>query len=109
MDTVDAVKCLAALAQDTRLQIYRALVVAGPLGMTPGQLAGQLHLAAATLSFHLKELGHSGLITQRRESRHLHYSADFTQMNRLLGFLTENCCAGQPCEANSAQPCDCPT
>lgn len=84
MNSTDAVKCLAALAQDTRLQIYRALVVAGPTGKTPSDLVEQLGLAGATLSFHLKELSNSGLIVQRRESRNLFYSADFTQMNQLL-------------------------
>lgn len=107
MDSTDVIKCLSALAQETRLQIFRALVVAGPQGLTPSLLAEQLGLAGATLSFHLKELSHAGLITQRRESRNLHYSASFGQMNQLLSFLTENCCAGQPCATEVTNPCDC--
>lgn len=107
MEQTDAVKCLAALAQGTRLEIYRALVVAGPSGMTPGQLSEQLSLAAATLSFHLKELNHSGLVLQRRESRNLYYTADYPQMNQLLTYLTQNCCAGQACDVQNANSCDC--
>lgn len=107
MNTLDVVKCLSALAQETRLQIFRALVVAGPDGLTPGLIAERLGLAAATLSFHLKELTNAGLIGQRRESRNLFYSANFEQMNHLLSFLTENCCAGQPCAAEVANQCDC--
>lgn len=80
-----------------RLRVFRKLVVAGADGLTPGVLAGQLEVPAATLSFHLKELLHAGLVSQERASRNLIYRANFEQMNDLLGFLTENCCGGQPC------------
>lgn len=107
MDNTDVIKCLSALAQETRLQIFRTLVVAGPEGLTPSLLSEHLGLPAATLSFHLKELSNAGLIGQRRESRNLFYSANFGQMNQLLSFLTENCCAGQPCATETANHCDC--
>lgn len=107
MEQSDAVKCLAALAQATRLEIYRALVVVGPSGVTPGQLSEQLNLPAATLSFHLKELHQSGLISQRRESRNLIYTANYPHMNQLLAYLTENCCAGQDCLVERSNSCEC--
>ncbi|MBN8505462.1 MAG: helix-turn-helix transcriptional regulator [Burkholderiales bacterium] len=91
------IRALAALAQTHRLRLFRLLVVAGPDGLTPGAMAESLGLAPATLSFHLKELSHAGLVTQERVSRHLIYRADFAQMQALLGFLTENCCAGKRC------------
>ena len=97
MEEKDVVKALAALAQQSRLQLFRALVVAGPGGLTPGLLAEQLGVAAATLSFHLKELTYAGLITQERDGRHLIYRASFDQMNALLAYLTENCCQGAEC------------
>ena len=107
MENKQAVQSLAALAHETRLNIFRALVVAGPQGLNPGVLAEQAGIPAATLSFHLKELSHAGLIGARRESRNLFYSANFDHMNTLLGFLTENCCAGQPCETNTDAACGC--
>lgn len=107
MEHTDAVKCLAALAQGTRLEIFRALVVAGPSGVTPGQLSEQLNLPAATLSFHLKELNQSGLILQRRESRNLIYTTNYPQMNQLMAYLTENCCAGQDCLVSNSNSCEC--
>ncbi|MFM2347500.1 MAG: hypothetical protein RL654_2253 [Pseudomonadota bacterium] len=97
MENEDVVRLLAALAQPHRLRAFRALVVAGPEGLTPGVLAEQLELPAATLSFHLKEMLNAGLIGCTREGRHLIYRADFARMNALLGFLSANCCAGQPC------------
>jgi DNA-binding transcriptional ArsR family regulator len=111
MDDLEAVKALAALAQVHRLRIFRALVVAGPQGLTPGALAESLALPAATLSFHLKELATAGLVTQERASRNLIYRAAYEQMNALLGYLTQNCCQGQPCTtpavAAGIQGCDC--
>ncbi|WP_374669560.1 ArsR/SmtB family transcription factor [Ramlibacter sp.] len=104
MQEIDAVAKLAALAQPMRLRVFRELVTAGAAGLTPGVLAERLAVPAATLSFHLKELLHAGLATQERASRHLIYRADFTQMNDLLGFLTENCCQGESCGV-SAAPC----
>ncbi len=97
MEINEIVKALAALAQPLRLRVFRALVVAGPQGLTPGDLATQLDAAATTLSFHLKELMHADLVTQERDGRHLIYRASFEHMNGLLGYLTEHCCQGQPC------------
>jgi len=97
MDESLAVKFLGALAQEHRLRIYRRLVVAGLQGETPGLLGEALALPAATLSFHLKELVHAGLVTQERSGRNLIYRADLSCMNRLIQFLTENCCGGLPC------------
>src|SRR5262245_21503399 len=101
MQEPDALACLAALAQPMRLRVFRELVVAGADVLTPGFLAQRLEVPAGTLSFHLKELLHAGLVTQERASRNLIYSANFTWMNELLGFLTENCCQGQSCGVNS--------
>lgn len=101
METNDAVRALAALAQPVRLQVFRSLVVAGPEGMTPGALVDALAVPATTLSFHLKELTHAGLVTQERQSRNLIYRAAFDRMNALLGYLTENCCQGEACVASA--------
>jgi len=98
----DVVRSLAALAQEVRLRVFRALVVAGNDGLTPGDLAAQLEVAAATLSFHLKELTHSGLISQERQGRNLVYRVSFENMNDLLGYLTENCCQGAACLPSQA-------
>jgi ArsR family transcriptional regulator, arsenate/arsenite/antimonite-responsive transcriptional repressor len=97
MEEQDIIRALAALAQPSRLQVFRALVVAGQSGMTPGAIAEQLAVPAATLSFHLKELANAGLVTQQRDGRFLIYRAAFEQMNALLAYLTENCCQGQAC------------
>jgi ArsR family transcriptional regulator, arsenate/arsenite/antimonite-responsive transcriptional repressor len=107
MEEKNAVKALAALAQASRLQLFRALVVAGPQGAQPGDLALQLDLAAATLSFHLKELHSAGLVSQERSGRNLIYRADFDRMNALLAYLTENCCQGQPCAVDAASANTC--
>ena len=104
----DCVKALAALAQTQRLRAFRALVVAGPVGLTPGVLAGQLGVAPSALSFHLKELVHAGLASSEARGRHLIYRASFSQMNSLLAYLTEHCCQGQPCdEALAAHTAGC--
>lgn len=108
MQEADAVRSLAALAQALRLRVFRALVVAGPEGLTPGTLAEQLEVAGNTLSFHLKELAHAGLVTQERQGRNLIYRASFTTMNELLGYLTENCCDGAACSTtDAADACRC--
>lgn len=99
MEEQDVVKSLAALAQPVRLRVFRALVVAGPEGLTPGALTEQLGVPATSLSFHLKELAHAGLVSQERDGRHLIYRAAFDRMGTLLGYLTEHCCQGQPCSA----------
>lgn len=97
MKSKDALLALAALAQPTRLAVYRMLVEAGPGGMAAGQIAERLGLAPATLSFHVGQLARAGLALARPEGRYILYSADFSRMNRLVGFLTENCCGGEPC------------
>ncbi|GLS05746.1 transcriptional regulator [Chitiniphilus shinanonensis] len=100
------IRALAALAHPLRLQVFRALVVAGPAGLTPGVLQETLHVPGATLSFHLKELANAGLVSQERAGRHLIYRAGYDAMNALLGYLTDNCCAGEPC-AVDAGPSTC--
>ncbi len=94
MEKIDAITALAAIAQETRLDIFRLLVQAGPDGLPAGQIGGQLGLPPATLSFHLNQLRHAGLVSFRRESRSLIYAAEFAAMNGLLAYLTENCCLG---------------
>lgn len=103
MEKKSALAALTALSQETRLDIFRLLVEAGPDGRSAGAIAETLGVAPATLSFHLSNLSHAGLIVQRRESRSLIYSADFERMNDLLGFLSENCC-GRPANAASCAP-----
>ena len=98
METKTAVSALAALAQETRLSIFRLLVEAGPEGLPAGMIAEKLDVAAATLSFHLKELSHAQLIASRQEGRFIYYSADFERMAALMSFLTHNCCKGMPQE-----------
>jgi DNA-binding transcriptional ArsR family regulator len=95
--TPQVVGALSALAQETRLAIYRLLVEAGPNGLAAGMIAERLAVAPSSLSFHLAQLTHAGLIRQRRVSRSLIYAADFTAMNGLVAYLTENCCGGQSC------------
>ncbi len=97
MEQESVVKSLAALAQPVRLQVFRALVVRGPDGLTPGTMSDALGIPANTLSFHLKELTHAGLVTQERSSRNIVYRAAFEHMNALLSYLTENCCRGAAC------------
>jgi DNA-binding transcriptional ArsR family regulator len=97
MDEADVVKALAALAQPVRLRVYRALVVTGDAGLTPGTMAEGLGIPPNTLSFHLKELANAGLVVQERSSRHIIYRAALGRMTALLGYLTENCCQGRPC------------
>ena len=94
MDNSNAVEALGALAQGTRLEIFRLLVQAGDEGMAAGQIGVRLKLPPATLSFHLNQLRHAGLISYRRESRSLIYAAEYAAMNSLVGYLTENCCQG---------------
>jgi DNA-binding transcriptional ArsR family regulator len=89
-----AVAALSALAQENRLAVFRSLVQAGPSGLRPSELSDTLGVAGPTLSFHLAQLRHAGLVNVTREGRSLHYAANFNAMNGLIGFLTENCCAG---------------
>jgi DNA-binding transcriptional ArsR family regulator len=107
MEDKDIIRSLAALAHDLRLRVFRMLVVAGPAGLTPGAIAEQLDVPGATLSFHLKELMNAQLVTQERDGRHLIYRAAFDHMSGLLGFLTENCCQGEPCLEPGAAACKC--
>ena len=100
LDEATAVKALAALAQAQRLRTFRALVVAGPAGLTPGAIAEQLEVAPSALSFHLKELAHSGLVSSEPRGRNLIYRANFEHMTALLGYLTEHCCQGESCGVN---------
>ena len=93
MKSIEAIDALAALAQESRLALFRLLVKRGPEGYTPTELADRLELPAPTLSFHLKELQRAGLIEARREGRFLFYSPNFAHMNALLAFLTANCCS----------------
>lgn len=105
MDETTAVTALGALAQSMRLRIFRALVGAGPQGLTPGTLAATLGVPASTLSFHLKELAHAGLVSQEREGRHLIYRPELQRMNALLDYLTAHCCQGQGCAVVAATGC----
>jgi ArsR family transcriptional regulator, arsenate/arsenite/antimonite-responsive transcriptional repressor len=100
MEEAQVVRALAALAHGMRLQLYRALVVVGPRGMTPGTMSEHLDVPPATLSFHLKELMNARLVTQEREGRHLIYRASFDHMRGLVEYLTANCCQGEPCLDN---------
>ena len=97
MDEKSAVASLGALAQGMRLRVFRALVGAGPQGMTPGALSATLDVPASTLSFHLKELMHAGLVSQERDGRNLIYRPEIDQMQSLLDYLTAHCCQGEAC------------
>lgn len=94
MKPAQVVRALAALAQPTRLAIYRLLVARGPEGMAAGQVAEKLKVSPATLSFHFRTLSHAGLVESRQEGRFIYYSANFAAMNGMVGYLTENCCGG---------------
>lgn len=108
MDEQTVVRSLAALAQPVRLKVFRALVVSGHEGLTPGTMADALEIPANTLSFHLKELAHAGLVTQERSSRNIIYRAAYVHMNELLAYLTQNCCQGVECLDTTVAPsCPC--
>src|SRR4051794_19825620 len=102
MDQKHAIAALGALAQDTRLELFRLLVATGPDGLPAGVIAERLGVQPSSLTFHLNQLNHAGLITQRRQSRQLIYSAEYDAMNALLAYLTENCCR----DAVSYTACD---
>lgn len=104
MDQKHAIAALGALAQETRLALFRLLVTCGPGGLPAGIIADRLGIAPSSLSFHLQQLVHAGLITQRRLSRQLIYSAEYGTMNELLAYLTENCCAGSAVCAPACDP-----
>ncbi|MGJ7917642.1 ArsR/SmtB family transcription factor [Massilia sp. LXY-6] len=106
MENKTAVGALAALAQDSRLAIFRLLVQAGPNGLAASKIAEALGMPPSSLSFHLKELSNAHLIAPRQEGRFLIYAAQFGTMNALLGFLTENCCGGNPCASTASPACE---
>lgn len=105
MENKDAVAGLAALAQESRLAIFRLLVQAGPEGLAASKIAEALGMPASSLSFHLKELSRAALIAPRQEGRFIIYAARFDRMNALLDFLTENCCGGKPCGPAATHAC----
>ena len=97
MKSIQVVRALAALAQESRLAVFRLLVARGPQGLNAGAIGDKLGITPATLSFHLKELANAGLLVARPQGRFVIYSANFQVMNDLLGFLTDKCCGGNPC------------
>jgi ArsR family transcriptional regulator len=103
METYAASELLAALGYESRLAIYRLLVEAGEAGLCPSFIGSELGMVAATLSFHLAHLNRVGLIKARQEGRFIFYSADYAVMDNLLGFLTHNCCQGEPCLSHAPQ------
>lgn len=109
METTQAVQALSALAQDSRLAIFRLLVQAGPEGMAAGQIGEKLELPPATLSFHLAGLTRAGLARSRPEGRFVIYSADYPAMNALVAFLSENCCGGASCQPSTGEMNETPT
>ena len=98
-----AIDALAALAQESRLKVYRLLVEAGPQGLPAGRIGDELDLPPATLSFHLAHLARTGLVRSRQEGRFVIYNADFRNMNELVGYLTENCCGGRACAPSTTR------
>ena len=104
MEQVQALAALGALAQETRLQLFRLLVTCGPEGMSAGNIAEHLAVPPSSLSFHLQQLTHAGLVTQRRLGRQLFYSAEYGAMNGLLAYLTENCCGQAAACAPACNP-----
>ncbi len=109
LESKTIVSALAALAQESRLAIYRLLVQAGPDGLAAGKISESLGIAPSSLSFHVKELSHAQLLTSRNEGRYVIYSANFEQMNNVLAYLTENCCGGAPCTPVQFQSRKAPT
>jgi len=97
MQTNKVIAALAALAQESRLAVFRLLVQEGPAGMAATKISEQIGIPASSLSFHLKEMFHANLVTSRQEGRFVIYSANFETMSGLIGFLTDNCCGGNPC------------
>ena len=105
MEEKTVIQAMAALAQPSRLRIFRALVVKGSDGLTPAMLAQEMAMPANTLSFHLKGLMHADLISQERSGRNLIYRAQFDRMNAVLAYLSQNCCQGEDCEVLPASLC----
>ena len=105
MQTKDVITALAALAQESRLAVFRLLVQVGPAGLAASKIAEILGVPPSSLSFHLKELSYADLVTSRQEGRFVIYSANIANMNSLIGFLTENCCGGNPCVSTATPTC----
>ncbi len=105
MDTKKVLAALAALAQESRLSAFRLLVQIGPQGLAASKIAEHLGIAPSSLSFHLKELAHAGLVIARQDGRFVIYSANFDTMNGLLAFLTDNCCGGTSCTPAAVAAC----
>jgi ArsR family transcriptional regulator, arsenate/arsenite/antimonite-responsive transcriptional repressor len=103
MEMKDAIRSLAALAHNSRLEIFRLLVQKGPEGMAASAIAEKIGLPNATLSFHIKGLTHAGLVSARQDGRFIYYAADYSSINALIGYLTENCCGGQSCAPRSTE------
>jgi ArsR family transcriptional regulator, arsenate/arsenite/antimonite-responsive transcriptional repressor len=104
METATVLSALNGLAQETRLAIFRLLVERGPEGLAAGEIAEALALANATLSFHLKEMAHAGLVRARQAGRFIYYTANFATMSGLIAYLTENCCRGASCDIACVPP-----
>lgn len=105
MKTKSAIAALASLAQESRLAIFRALVQAGPAGLSAGRIGEQAGIQPSALSFHLKELAHAKMVKSKSDGRFVIYTANFATMNALVAFLTENCCGGNPCSPICAPVC----
>ncbi len=108
MNTKNVISALAALAQESRLAVFRALVQAGPEGMAATKISEHVGVPPSSLSFHLKEMSHAELVTSRQEGRFVIYAANFATMNGVIAFLTENCCGGNPCSPICAPSCATP-
>lgn len=106
METKKVIAALAALAQESRLASFRLLIQAGPQGMAATKIAEHIGIPPSSLSFHLKELVHAGLLVPRQDGRFVIYAADVDSMNALIGFLTDNCCGGAPCITRQGLVCD---
>jgi ArsR family transcriptional regulator, arsenate/arsenite/antimonite-responsive transcriptional repressor len=106
MDQTSVVTALGALAQESRLAVFRLLVQAGADGLAATRIADALSIPPSSLSFHLKELNHAGLVTQTKAGRSLIYAANFPTMNSVISFLTENCCGGAPCTSVDLPTCN---
>lgn len=106
METKEVITALGALAQESRLAVFRALVQVGPQGMAATKISEIVGVPPSSLSFHLKEMTHAGLVTSRQDGRFVIYAANFKTMNGLIGFLTENCCGGNPCGPVCAVECN---
>ena len=108
MEKKSVVNALVSLAQESRLDIFRILVQAGPEGLPAGKISEMTGIPPSTMSFHLKEMSHADMVYSRQESRFVIYSANFDTMNSLLGYLTENCCCGNPCSPITTPACTTP-